>query len=565
MKLSFDQNRKYYEYRLDQKLNTHREQMVRCVFHGDKHASMSVNLEDGVWFCQSCKIGGNIYQFESKMFPSTSFDENWENIAKIAGLSAPPTKSGIKRGEHIATHMYYFADGRLAFEKLRYAPASPTEKKSFSFKMPLDNGKWAFRLEGLTNKPLYRLPEVVKSNIVMITEGELKADALAGIDWAAIAQKNGIIPIVSATCNFDGAMGWKDEYSIYMAGKKVLIFPDNDERGREHAEHVAASVHKYAVSVHIVELPDLEEHGDIVDYLKTHTVADLVGCLKNRRLWQPLKKDEAPRQPWLVSASHMVVNTNRLDWLVEGVVNAYSKGIFVANAKAGKSLTALDMAVALATNQKWCGCPTAGRQMRCAVISREDPSFITQKRTFDFARGRGILPRDLEDWLFFNTRDQSQTFYLENDADCETAIKWIKEKGVEFAIFDVLNLLHSANENSNTEMTAVMKRLTTIRDETNTTLALIHHTPHSDPKRARGAGAIESWWEWKVVVEPDSTDDAVKTMSFISKACRPHAQIQILIQEQDGGTILAPSKTFNQKQHQAKKTETAVSFPYNND
>ena len=119
----------------------------------------------------------------------------------------------------------------------------------------------------------------------MITEGESKADALAAIDWSTIAQKNGTIPVVSATCNFDGAGGWKDEYSVFMAGKKILIFPDNDDTGRNHAEKVAESVNKFAISVHIVELPDLDEHGDIVDYLKTHTVADLVGCLKNRRLW----------------------------------------------------------------------------------------------------------------------------------------------------------------------------------------------------------------------------------------------------------------------------------------
>ena len=543
MNFTFDQTLRYFQYRLpNERLNTHERQMVHCVFHSDRTPSLSIDLSRAVWKCHGCNEGGGVYAFEAKMFPANTADENWAAIEKICGLE--PSNKG-KRKEHgplIATHQYVYADGKPAFEKLRYAPAKEGEKKSFVQRMPDGKGGWTYNLNEINDKPLYRLPDVVRSSVVLIAEGELKADALAALDWASVVKPNGIIPVVSATCNFDGAGKWIDTYSVYMAGKKVFIFPDNDDIGRNHAKVVAQSVSRYAISVHIVELFDLEDHGDIINFLEKHTINDVVACIKKAVPWTHQNSSpDAPAQPWLVSATRMVINEEQLNWLVEGVVHAYSKGIFVAGPKAGKSLTALDMAVALAANQSWCGCAPAGRQVRCAVISREDPSFITQKRTFDFARGRGLRPEDLEDWLFFNTRDQSRTFYLENDSDCETAIKWIKQKEIEFAIFDVLNLLHAANENSNTEMTAIMKRISNIRDETNISLALIHHTPHSDPKRARGAGAIESWWEWKVVVQPDPEDDARKTMSFISKACRPHPPVTIFIRDANDGTALVPA------------------------
>jgi len=544
MTFTFDNALRYYSYRLpDERIVARDTQQVRCPFHADRSPSMSLALAEGGWYCHACKEGGGIYQFEAKMFPTQTPDECWEKIGKICGLE-PPSRNQQERGPLIATHKYFFANGHLAFEKMRYAPVGGG-RKSFSVRMPEGKG-WIYHLRNMKEKPLYNLPQVVTSNVILIVEGEKKADVLNAIDWSALTKPNGTIPKVTATCNFDGAGGWLDAYSPFLAGKKVFIFPDNDEVGKSHAQDVARSASRFAITVHIVELPGLEEHGDVADFMETHAVADLWTAIKSAKLWTTTKEVEKPVQPWLVPSSLMVVDSGRMEWLVDGVVHAYSKGIFVAGPKAGKSLTALDMCVALALNQSWCGCRPLGRQVRCAVISREDPSFITQNRTFDFVKGRGFVSGDLEEWLYFNTRDQSSTFYLDKDEDCQMAIKWIKEKHIEFAVFDVLNILHAANENSNTEMTAVMKKLSMIRDETNISLGLIHHTPHSDPGRARGAGAIESWWEWKVVVKPDAIEDSIKTMNFISKACRPHPPITIAIREEKGGTRLVPMRSASE-------------------
>lgn len=37
------------------------ERAVKCVFHGDRHASASVNFGKGVYHCHTCAIGGDVY------------------------------------------------------------------------------------------------------------------------------------------------------------------------------------------------------------------------------------------------------------------------------------------------------------------------------------------------------------------------------------------------------------------------------------------------------------------------------------------------------------------------
>ncbi|MGZ8408132.1 MAG: hypothetical protein ACXWVJ_08915 [Caulobacteraceae bacterium] len=47
----------------------------------------------------------------------------------------------------------------------------------------------------------------------------------------------------------------------------MVILPDNDDVGREHALKVAGSIHAVAASVRILELPGLPAKGDVSDWL----------------------------------------------------------------------------------------------------------------------------------------------------------------------------------------------------------------------------------------------------------------------------------------------------------
>jgi hypothetical protein len=76
----------------------------------------------------------------------------------------------------------------------------------------------------------YRLPElneaIGRDHLVFIVEGEQKADALAG--WK-----------LHATCNAGGAGKWTSTPATCLKSADVIILPDNDTVGRDHAERVA--------------------------------------------------------------------------------------------------------------------------------------------------------------------------------------------------------------------------------------------------------------------------------------------------------------------------------------
>jgi len=464
--------------------------------------------------------GGGIYDFERTMFSGGDPDSWWKEITRICGLE--PNKRGIRdHGELIATYDYHDPAGKLLFQKLRYKP------KNFSQRAPNGKGGWDYTLNGVPRLP-YRLPELITARVVLIAEGEKDADNLNALPWGSLANGKPMPP-VSATCNPEGAGPgkWRDSYSVYLKGRMVVIFPDNDAVGQVHASEVAHSVFPYAHSVKIVNLPDLPEHGDVSNYLENHSVGDLYALIRKTPQWVEEKVEE---KPFFVPPSQILKGSVDVEWLVPGIIHRKSKGLIVASPKAGKSMIALDLAVALASSQSWLGQPLLNRNVRTAVVSREDGPGMTKKRIQGFAQARGLSMASLDQWLRFNTHEQKRSFSVESDVDIEEISRWIKQEGIEFCIFDVLNLLHDADENSNTEMTKVMKRFDKIRNDSGADIAIIHHDKKDSrlgSKKPRGASAIDSWWEWKVSISPREDDENVKDIYFGSKAVQAHPPVAI--------------------------------------
>ena len=538
MIFTFEQARKYFEYRLpDEKIPARDAISVRCPFHPDRTASLSIKLSDAVWMCHAGCGSGGILDFERMMFPGGDLDSWWATITKICGLE--PNKHGARQlGKLIATYDYTDPNGKLLFQKLRYEP------KDFVQRSPDGNGRWNYSLAGIT-KPLYHLPDVITSQVVLIAEGEKDADNLRALPWASLANGKPM-PSVAATCNFDGAGPgkWKDEYAPFFAGRMVVVFPDNDDTGKLHAKEVIKSVSRYAHTVKIVNLPDLKEHGDVSDYLANHTVLDLMTIISKTPYWSEEKEPVKQISPFFVPPSEIMKGQPDVEWIVPGVIHKGGKGLIVAAPKAGKSLLAVDLAVALASQQSWLGQTCLSRRVKTAVVSREDGPGMTKRRVAQLAEARGVGMDSLDKWIRFNTYEQKSSFSIQSDSDLEEIVKWIKKEEVEFCIFDVLNVLHGADENSNTAMTQVMKRFDSIKEATGVDLAIIHHDKKDSGtgnKKPRGASAIDSWWEWKVSISPETDNERVKVVHFGSKAIASHPSLTIEFKSEGNSILIVPS------------------------
>lgn len=114
----------------------------------------------------------------------------------------------------------------------------------------------------------YRLPELKKAldnkEIVFVVEGEKDADNL---------YKFGFI----ATCNHGGAGKWRESHSEYFPeDSKVTIIPDNDPPGKKHGEEVYKQLVTRGCQTRVISLTGLAEHGDVTDWLHTHTKDELL-------------------------------------------------------------------------------------------------------------------------------------------------------------------------------------------------------------------------------------------------------------------------------------------------
>jgi len=150
----------------------------------------------------------------------------------------------------VASYDYRDADGVLIFQVVRFDP------KDFRQRRPDGNGGWTWSVKGCPVLP-YRLPELLAADPaveVFVVEGEKDVDRLRSL---------GLIP----TCNAGGAGKWKAEHAKYLAGRRVVVLPDNDSAGRKHAQQVAQSLVGLASSITVVELPGLADKGDVSDWL----------------------------------------------------------------------------------------------------------------------------------------------------------------------------------------------------------------------------------------------------------------------------------------------------------
>lgn len=131
------------------------------------------------------------------------------------------------------------------------------------------DGQW--RSEGMQSpRPLYRLPEVKAADRIVVTEGEKAADAAVSLGY-------------SATTSSQGSQSAKQTDWSRLAGKEVVILPDNDEAGRKYSADVAEILLELdpPATVRIVNLPDLPDGGDIADLVEAAGVAGLAD-LKSR-------------------------------------------------------------------------------------------------------------------------------------------------------------------------------------------------------------------------------------------------------------------------------------------
>lgn len=214
---------------------------TRCpaVQHKPNHWCVTIDSRRQLFHCNDCDTGGSIIDWISIQSGKPIGDVMRELAGELKPVPAPTGKPTIS-----SVYDYTDENGNLLYQVVRMEP------KDFRQRQP-DGDGWKWTMDGVT-RVLYRLPEVLKSQVVCQVEGEKDADTLTALGY-------------TATCNVGGAGKWLDAYSQFLKGKDILIFPDNDRVGKEHAESVLKSVAAVANSVKQIFVP--APYKDVSDYM----------------------------------------------------------------------------------------------------------------------------------------------------------------------------------------------------------------------------------------------------------------------------------------------------------
>jgi replicative DNA helicase len=222
--------------------------VARCPAHDDQHQSLSIGVGSGGKILLKCHAN-----------QGCTFEEIISRVGNPVNTGGG-TKSVQK--EIIKTYDYVDVDGTLLYQAVR------TEPKGFFQRKPEGTG-WSYKLEGV-KRVLYRTPDLFAlsdDSTIFLVEGEKDVDNLWDLGF-------------HATTNVGGAGKWLQEYTDQLARfKRVVIIPDNDKPGREHARKVAEALRNFVAEIRILVLPNLPEKGDTSDWLKAGGLPDELDVL----------------------------------------------------------------------------------------------------------------------------------------------------------------------------------------------------------------------------------------------------------------------------------------------
>lgn len=221
--------------------------MARCIVsgHEDKTPSLQITERDGkvLFKCHGgCPQDGVIDEARNRGFLN--------GVDRSEPFSTHPTL-----GTPSATFDYRDAHGQLVSRVMRFDRPGGKEIRQTS----LQGGVWTWKALPAP-RPLYRLPELLKStDAVVITEGE-KA--------AAAALK--IATDVAVTTWAGGAKATKATDFSVLKNRNVILWPDNDQPGRDAMNAIARRLQGIAQSVRMFDpatLGELPDGWDAADAL----------------------------------------------------------------------------------------------------------------------------------------------------------------------------------------------------------------------------------------------------------------------------------------------------------
>lgn len=260
-----------------------------------------------------------------------------------------------------ALHCYTDESGEPLFYRIRMKHPETGEK--WIRPMRVGDGEFVMGEPAFTGgKPIYRLRAIASnpSAPVFVVEGENCVEALA---------KPGIVATTSGGAGSAAAADWSP-----LAGREVMIWPDNDTPGQQYASDVAERLRALGCTVRLIDAAALGllPKGDAVDWLRAHPDAVAAEVLA-----LPAEAEGEP--PPMLARRLADVQAEPVRWLWPGRIARGKVTVLAGHPGLGKSQLCASLAAVITTGGLWPVDRARAEVGTVAILSAEDDAADTLK------------------------------------------------------------------------------------------------------------------------------------------------------------------------------------------
>jgi RecA-family ATPase len=477
------------------------------------HGSMVLNLEQGTFYDFEEGIGGGIIdlikhlnQDVNTILKQFGYDQALPNDSLLINVSKTPPivadKGNARSFTRVQTkelykqaivHLQYtndfmvmrFPDGH--FIRQKYAPFSRNSDGTWSMKRP--EGKL----------PIYYTNNEIEKPII-ICEGE---KALKGAEY--------IVQGKFDVCTWHGGVNsWEKADWTPIYGRKVWIWPDNDDAGKKCALDIHSFLKEHKCKVSVIRPPfEFADKDDLYDAYENSFFAnadELEEYAKDNQEYIPNDDVE------FADYDEMEMNDTPPEWVIDKVIEKGSVASLYAEPKAGKSFVGISMMLSIATGKDWYDY-TVNKPSGVLYLCGEGEKSIF-KRILAWEKNFLGEYGKLRDAKF---RVSKRPVRILDDENYEKLLRKAHEVKRELGslgliVIDTLQRnFGSGDENSTSDMNLFIQRVDRLKFETGACVMLVHHTGHAGNKsngmrRGRGSSVLPASLDSEFYIERTDKD-----------------------------------------------------------
>jgi KaiC/GvpD/RAD55 family RecA-like ATPase len=391
---------------------------------------------------------------------------NYQRDQAVRKLKKVERDLGPQKGEW----HYVNAEGVIVATVYRFEPEPG--KKEF---LPWDAEKRRYGNPDI--RPLYNIPGVLASPTVVLTEGEKAAQAL--IDRG-----------VAATCVMGGCNSPLDRTDFApLRGKKVTIWPDNDEPGRKFGAAIANALRCVASEIDFIDPPEGVPAGwDAADDDAPERFLGQAAPASPQQL-APLPFE------WAGEVSPVIDGF----WLIDDWLPSNGIAAVYGHPGCGKSFLTFHMAAHVAAGKPW-----AGRRVEKGLVVYVVAEGTTGARNRLYAMQQaGDIAKDAPFAIVPTPIDmQAEAGDVRALIDTITVLADIKGMRVAMIALDTLSKTFGAGKENTDDMVNYVNNCQRVASAFQCLTLVVHHRPKDQESRdLRGHSSLRGNVDTTILVE----------------------------------------------------------------